>query len=320
MQTPFTRLFGLRTPIVQAPMGGVAGSRLVSAVANAGAFGILPIWHLPVDVARALVAETRARTRRPFAVNLRADLDQHDHARAAVDAGAAAVHLFWGDPLPVARSVHQRGARLLTTVWDADSARRALDAGACAVIAQGVEAGGHVRGTRPRQALLDEVRSVVGTLPVVAAGGLATAEDVAAVLSAGADAAALGTRFAVTEESDAHPGYKQALIAAEGDATVLSTCFDGDWPDAPHRTLANSTYRAWDAAGRPRQGQRPGEGEVVLYGRGGAELPRYHMALPTREDRGDWEATALYAGCGVGSISEELPVAALIDRLISGIS
>lgn len=315
MQTPFTRLFGLHTPIVQAPMGGVAGPRLVSAVANAGAFGILPIWYLPIDVAQALVAETRARTSRPFAVNLRADLDQHDHALAALDAGAAAVHLFWDDPQPVARTVRERGAPLLATVWDADSARRALDAGACAVIAQGVEAGGHVRGTRPLAALLDEVRSIVGALPVAAAGGLATADDVAAVLAAGADAAALGTRFAVTEESDAHDGYKKALIDADSGATVLSTCFDGDWPDAPHRTLANSTYRAWDAAGRPAPGQRPGEGEIVLQGPDGAEVPRYHMALPMRHDRGDWEAAALYAGHGVGKVADQLPVAALIERL-----
>jgi nitronate monooxygenase len=317
--TAFTRLFDLQVPIVQAPMGGVAGPRLVAAAANAGALGVLPVWYLPIELAAHRVEATRALTDRPFAVNVRADLGQHDLIAASLDAGAAMVHLFWDDPAASMAPIRERGIPMLATVWDAESARRAVDAGASAVIAQGVEAGGHVRGIRPLRALLDEVRAVIGDLPMAAAGGLATGTDIAAVLAAGADAAALGTRFAATEESDAHDGYKRALTEAASDATVMTTCFDGDWPDAPHRVLRNSTYRAWEAAGRPPPGRRPGEGEVILRGSNGMSVVRYHMALPTRDDDGDWEAAALYAGSGVAAVQDTPPLAELIERLMADV-
>jgi NAD(P)H-dependent flavin oxidoreductase YrpB (nitropropane dioxygenase family) len=317
-KTPFTRLFDLRVPIVQAPMGGVAGPALVSAAANAGALGVLPIWYLPPEAAVALVQQTRTLTDRPFAVNVRADLHQADLIAAALDAGASMVHLFWGDPAASMQPIRNRDARMIATVWDSDSARRAADAGACAVIAQGVEAGGHVIGTIPLYELLPMVRSAVGDLPVAAAGGLADAEDVAKVLAAGADAAALGTRFAATAESEAHDDYKRALIEAAGDATVRSVCFDGEWPDAPHRTLRNSTYQAWHAAGQPAAGARPGEGDVVLRDAHGA-YERYHMTLPTLDMTGDWEAAALYAGAGVSKVADAPPVAEVIDRITASL-
>jgi nitronate monooxygenase len=315
--TPFTRLFDLQIPIVQAPMGGVAGPRLVAAAANAGALGVLPVWYLPIELAVRLVETTRTLTDRPFAVNVRADLVQQDLIAACLDAGAAVVHLFWDDPAASMAPIRERGVPMLATVWDAASARRAVDAGSCAVIAQGVEAGGHVRGTRPLAALIGEVRAEIGDLPLAAAGGLATGADIAAVLAAGADAAALGTRFAATEESDAHDGYKRALTEADSDATIMTTCFDGDWPGAPHRVLRNSTYLRWEAAGRPPPGRRPGEGEVILRGSNGMPVVRYHMALPTRDDDGDWEAAALYAGCGVAAVKNAPPLAQLIERLMA---
>ncbi len=314
--TALTQLFDLRVPIVQAPMGGVAGPRLVAAAADAGALAILPVWFLPPVGARELIDATRRLTHQPLAVNLRADLVQVDHIRTALDAGITTIHLFWGDPGPCMEPIRAAGARMIATVWDADSTRRALDAGACALIAQGVEAGGHVRGTTPLAELLPRVRELAGPVPVAAAGGLTDAGDVARVLEQGAAAAVLGTRLAATVESDAHDAYKQALLEAGDDATVLSTCFDGLWEDAPHRTLRNSTFRAWDAAGRPRSGARPGEGDVVLHDFDGAAYPRYCMMLPTRGASGDLEAAALYAGTGVARI-RDLPEA---GRLLAEIA
>ncbi len=314
--TRFTRLFDLEVPLVQAPMGGVAGPQLVAAVADSGALGVLPIWYLPVADAVAVIRATQAETAKPFAVNVRADLVQLEHIAAALEAGVPVVHLFWGDPAPSMGPIRERGARMMATVWDRDSTRRALDAGAAALLAQGVEAGGHVIGTTPLAELVAMVRELAGDVPVAAAGGLADAGDVARVLAHGADAAALGTRFAATVESAAHDAYKQALIETGGDATVRSTCFDDMWPDAPHRTLQNSTFRMWDAAGRPAPGSRPGEGDVIFRGPHGQPVTRYSMALPTGDMTGDVEAGALYAGSAVGRIADLPAVADLVRTLM----
>ncbi|HEX7037741.1 MAG TPA: nitronate monooxygenase [Pseudomonadales bacterium] len=318
--TAFTRRFGLRVPVVQAPMAGVAGPELVAAAANAGALGILPIWAVPAAEAVALIRRTRALTSRPFAVNVRADLAQHEHVAAALAEGIELINLFWADPTPTVEALQPRRFELIATVWDADSARRALAAGAVALIAQGVEAGGHVRGTVPLATLLPEVCTLAGDVPVAAAGGLAEAADVAAVLALGAGAAVLGTRFVATAEADAHDAYKHALVDAGDGSTVLSTCFDGLWPDAPHRTLANSTWRAWEAAGRPAAGARPGEVDVVLRDADGTEYPRYSAMLPTREMTGAIEAAALYAGTGVGRIRRVPTVADVVDELTAALS
>jgi nitronate monooxygenase len=313
----FAEAFALDVPIVQGPMGGVAGPRLVAAVVGAGALGMLPIWPERLDAAIALIKQTQALTDRPFAVNLRADLFQHDHIAAATDCGVNIIHTFWGDPAESARAIRLGGARLIATVWDAASTRAALDAGAAALIAQGMEAGGHVRGTTPLAELIPIVVELAGDVPVAAAGGLADGADAARMFRLGASAALYGTRFVATEEADAHPGYKQALVDAGTDATALSSCFDGQWPDAPHRTLKNSTYRDWDRAGRPAAGARPGEGDIVLRTKHGRPMPRYSVAPPSTDTSGDWEAAALYAGTGVAKITDIAPAAQVIERIVA---
>jgi nitronate monooxygenase len=159
---------------------------------------------------------------------------------SAVETAAARlryVEFFYGDPVPdlVAR-VHAHGALAAWQVGSADEAVAAEEAGCDFVIAQGVEAGGHLRGTTALLPLLDEVLDAV-RVPVVAAGGIATARGVAAVLTAGADAARIGTRFLATPEADVHPDYRDALLAARAEDTVLTETFSATWPNAPHRVL-----------------------------------------------------------------------------------
>lgn len=318
LETGFTRLFGLHYPIVQGPMGGVSGPGLVAAVANAGGLGVLPIWVFEEpEHAAYVVRETQSLTDRPFAVNLRADLVQLDHIHAALDAGVSIIHLFWGDPAPSMAPVRAGGARMIATVGDAGAARAAVDAGASALIAQGVEAGGHVLGETPLRDLLPSVIEVAGDVPVIAAGGLADADDVARVIAQGAAGALLGTRFAASEESDAHDEYKRLLMGAPEGATVRSLCFDLEWPDAPHRTLRNSTFAAWERAGFPAPGARPGEGDVVLRMPDGMELPRYSAYPPGRGMSGELEAAALYAGTGVDKVREVLPAGEIVRMLSS---
>ena len=317
LQTEFTRRFALSVPIVQAPMGGAAGPRLVAASANAGALAILPIWFGTPAAASNVINQTRALTDRPFAVNLRADLKQDDLILAALDAGIATIHLFWGDPASSMAPIRRAGGRMIATVSDLDTAKAALDAGAAALIAQGMEAGGHVFGTTPLAKLLPQVVEAADGIPVAAAGGIADGDGVADAFSLGASAAVLGTRLVATDESDAHPAYKEALVGAEDGATVLSKCFDGFWPDAPHRTLKNSTYRAWSDAGCPRPGFRPGEGDILMRSPVGVDIPRYHAASPTNRMAGDCEGMALYAGTGVGRIKSVLPLRSVIDEIVT---
>ncbi|ODT64515.1 MAG: hypothetical protein ABS77_00090 [Phenylobacterium sp. SCN 69-14] len=311
----FIRGFELQTPVMQAPMGGIAGARLVAAAANAGALGNLPIWFLSAEAARKAIRDVRARTSRPFAVNLRADLDQSDLIKAAAEEGVRLFHLFWGDARSSSPAVRKADGRLIATVADRDQALAALDAGAEALIAQGVEAGGHVYGTTPIRQLVREVAEAAGRTPVLAAGGVVSRGDVAEMFGLGAAGVVLGTCLVVTEESEAHPDYRRAILDARAGDTVLSECFDGFWPNAPHRTLINSTYRMWRDAGFPSRGARPGEQDIVMRGPEGLAIPRYHASTAGAEMTGDVEAAALYAGTGVGRIGSARSVAAVLDDL-----
>lgn len=301
-------------------MGGVAGPRLVAAVANAGGLGMLPIWGAPPPVAARLMDAARGQTSAPIAVNLRADLAMHDHIAAAADHGVDLIHLFWGDPAASAATARGLGARVIVTVSDADTTKAALDAGAVALLAQGVEAGGHVFGTTPLGELLPMVVELAGDVSVVAIGGLATPDDAVRAFELGASAVGFGTRFLACEESDAHDDYKARVVRAAAGDTVRTLCFDGLWPNAPHRVLRNSTFRAWEAAGEPGQGARPGEGDVVMQTAAGDPIPRYRISLPVAGMTGDLEAGALYAGEGVGRIGEVTTAAAFIEATAARIA
>jgi NAD(P)H-dependent flavin oxidoreductase YrpB (nitropropane dioxygenase family) len=169
------------------------------------------------------------------AVNLLLPFARRDHFEAASDADV--VVTFWGKPRRRTSKIwiHQCGS--------VEEALASRDAGADAVIAQGVEAGGHVRGTVPAVELLGQVRDAVGDdYPVLSAGGVAEPSDTKARLAAGADAVVCGTRFLMTEESGGHPDYKARLIEAR--ETVLTELFGVGWP-APHRVVPNAATRRW---------------------------------------------------------------------------
>ncbi len=227
---------GLDRPVVQAGMGGgLVTSALAVAVSDAGGLGTIGI--LPPDALRAEIAAVRALTPKPLAVNVIVPLARRAHWEAASEADVVVTH--W-EISPRRRTPKP----WIHTVGTVGEARAAVAAGADAVIAQGVEAGGHVRGTIPALELLDQVLRAVGPrVPVIVAGGIATAADVQAALDAGAAAAVAGTAFLATEESGAHAGYKQRLV--ESDDTVLTELFGLAWPRAPHRVLHNAATRRW---------------------------------------------------------------------------
>jgi NAD(P)H-dependent flavin oxidoreductase YrpB (nitropropane dioxygenase family) len=230
-------LRSLEAPVVQAGMGSVARHELAAAVSEAGGLGT--IAGVRASIA-AEIAAARRLTSRPIAVNLLLPFVRPGDAEAAVDADA--IVTFWGTPRRLAANtwIHQCGS--------ADEAKAAAAAGADAVVAQGVESGGHVRGTTPMLELLGRVRAAV-KIPVLAAGGIIDADGVRAALDAGATAAVVGTRFLLSDESHAHPGYKQRCLDAG--ETILTELFGLGWPDAPHRVIPNHATRRW-LRGDPR--------------------------------------------------------------------
>jgi NAD(P)H-dependent flavin oxidoreductase YrpB (nitropropane dioxygenase family) len=227
---------GVEVPVVQAGMGGgLASHELAAAVSEAGGLGTIGI--LDPAALREELASGRRLTGRPLAVNLIVPFARRGHWEAAAAADAVVTH--WE-----ARPRRRTPTVWIHTVGSAAEARAAIAAGADAVIAQGVEAGGHVRGTVRALDLLERVRAVAPPdFPVLMAGGIADQADVRTALEASAAAAIAGTRFLASEESRAHPDYKRRLV--EGDETVLTELFGMGWPRAPHRVLHNEATRRW---------------------------------------------------------------------------
>jgi len=299
---------------MQAPVAGAATARLAGEVSGAGGLGSLGASWTELRVLREQIRSIGRITDRPFCVNLVLDFEQDERLEVAVEERAPIVSFSFGlRPQLVARA-RAGGARVFVQVGSGDAARAAADAGADALIVQGVEAGGHLQGVVGLLPLLAEVRRAV-SLPVLAAGGIGDPASARAVLAAGAVAVVMGTRFVASDESAAHPRYKARLLQAEAGDTALTELFDVGWPASPHRVLRNATYEAWEAAGSPMSGERPGEGEEVVSG-----IPRYAANMPLAGMEGDVEAMAMYAGQSVGAITEVEPAAAIVERFAAALS
>src|SRR5438874_1133489 len=305
MKTALCTRLGIELPIVQAPMGGAAGPALAAAVCNAGGLGMLVLWRADADTMRRQIREMRALTSRPFGVNLVLDFPQEERLAVCLEERVPIISFFWRDPSHLVSRAKAGGAIVMHTVGSAADARRAVDAGVDVIVAQGWEAGGHVRGSVATMPLVPSVVDSVSPAPVVAAGGIADGRGLAAALALGAAGAWIGTRFLASHEATVHTRYRERLLqASENDTGFLENLFDITWPDAPHRTLRNSTVEAWEAAGRPATGKRPGEGEVIATSRSAKPIVRYQSHTPRVDDEGDIDALSLWAGQGVGLVSK----------------
>jgi nitronate monooxygenase len=295
-------------------MGSAAVPALAAAVAAAGALGTVALtW---VGNVGTVVRDTAALTDRPFGGNLVLEWDQHRRLDQALEAGLRIVSLTWGDPAGYVEPVHDAGALLMHTVSSADEARRAAACGVDVIVAQGWEAGGHVRGSVATLPLVPAVVDAVAPVPVIAAGGIGDARGVAAVLALGAQAAWLGTRFLMAHEAPVHPEYRRRLIdAVETDPQWYADLYDVGWRAAPHRALPNSTSQAWELAGRPAPGQRPGEGEAVAHLGTGEPLVRYSNALALEGATGDVTALSLWAGQSVSLATRTQTAAEIVAEL-----
>jgi nitronate monooxygenase len=312
--TPVCELLGIEQPIVLAAMVDVPP--LAAAVSNAGGLGMNTLtWSADVG---AVVAATAALTTRPFGGNLVLTEDRHRRLDQALEAGLRIASFMLGDPSGYVGLVHDAGGIVLHTVGSAEEARRAAAAGVDVIVAQGWEAGGHVRGTVATLPLVPAVVDAVAPVPVIAAGGISDARGVAAVLALGAQAAWVGTRFLLADEMPIHQDYRRALIAAaETDAEWFPNLYDVGWPDSAHRALRNSTSRAWEAAGRPPDDQRPGIGDVIAHFASGEDIVRYEPAPPMAGTTGEIEALSMWAGQGVALARKSQPAADIVAELTS---
>jgi NAD(P)H-dependent flavin oxidoreductase YrpB (nitropropane dioxygenase family) len=319
LRTPLCARLGIELPIVQAPIGEGATPELVAAVAGAGALGMLAMsWREP-DTIHSVMQRTSALTSRPFGVNFVLEWDQRRRLEICLEEGARIVSYFWSSLTPGSPYVdepHAAGATVMLTVGSSDEAKRAVDAGVDIVVAQGLDAGGHVWGSVGTLSLVPAVVDAVAPTPVIAAGGIGDGRGLAAVLTLGAQAAWMGTRFVVADEADTHPEYRDRIVRAmETDAVWSRDVFDGGWPDAPVRTLDNSTLRDWRDAGNPAPGSRPGEGDAIGHWSDGETIVRYDADFPGLDASGDLEAMANYAGQSAGVIRERGSAADIVHDI-----
>jgi nitronate monooxygenase len=325
---PIADRLGLEHPVVQAGMGGgLAGAELAAAVSGAGGLGTIGILPDP-DAFGAELRRARAMTRgRPLAANLLLPFARRAHADACLAAGVDVVVLFCGSDPAGVRRLREGGVLVLAQVGTEAGARQALAEGADGLVAQGIEAGGHLLAEAPLATFLPRVLDLAGGRPVLAAGGIASAGAARHALGTGADAVVAGTRFLLTEECRAHPGYQRRALGAE--RTLDTLLFSMGWSDR-HRVLPNAATDRW--CRRAERGPRP----VVALNRllapalrrlppgvVGATVRRQRVGLPFygpmaplrgMDDR-LLEVTPLYAGTCAREIDAVVPAADAVRAL-----
>ena len=216
IETAFTRMMGVSYPIVGAPMFLVSSPRLVASISNAGGLGAMPSHNFRTpELLREALAEVRALTPLPYAVNLivnRSNPYRKQHAQVCLEAGVPLIITSLGSPREVIEEGHRVGSKVFCDVVDLGYARKAADLGADGVVAVGSGAGGHA-GRTVLQVLLPQLRESL-SIPVLAAGGIATGRGLLAALALGADGAYVGTRFIACEEAEVSGAYKEAVLGS----------------------------------------------------------------------------------------------------------
>lgn len=315
LHTPLCDLLGCRWPILLAGMGGVARHRLAAAVAHAGGFGVLGMVRESPDRIRAEVNALRAAGVERFAVNLipaateATLLDQQ--IDTCLDLEVPWMVLFWDVQESLIRRLKAAGVGVIHQVGGGADAQAAVDAGADVLIAQGIEAGGHVRGQMNTFSLLTELVPW-SPVPVVASGGIAGGQGLAAALTLGAQGASLGSAFLATDEANAHDHHKQRLIGAQGDDTVYTRVFDRNWHEAaPVRVLKNRvTQGEYDDLKSQCLDQIIGEQD-------GQPVYLFSTDSPLIGATGDLDDMALYAGKACDVIERIEPAAKRIEEWVN---
>ncbi|MFD6228616.1 NAD(P)H-dependent flavin oxidoreductase [Streptomyces sp. NPDC060232] len=294
METAFTRLVGVEHPVVQTGMGWVAGPRLVSAVARAGALGILASATMTTDQLRAAVHEVRSRVPEgtPFGVNLRADAgDAPERVRLIIDEGVRVASFALAPSRELIGRLKDAGVVVIPSIGARRHAEKVAAWGADAVIVQGGEGGGHT-GEVATTVLLPQVVDAVD-IPVVAAGGFSDGRGLVAALAYGAAGIAMGTRFLLTSDSTVPDAVKTEYLKATVRDVTVTTAVDG----LPHRMLRTELVDSLERAGRARalgRAVRHAAGLRKLSGLGWAQMVRDGLAMKHGKDL-SWSQVLLAA-------------------------
>jgi NAD(P)H-dependent flavin oxidoreductase YrpB (nitropropane dioxygenase family) len=245
LETRFTRLVGVRLPIMQTGMGWVAGGRLAAATSSAGALGTIASATMTLVALAAAIDQVRDATDNPFGVNLLPDMSDLSDRIDLMRRSGARVASFAGPPSrETVRRLHDVGILAIPTIGAPRHAEKMAEAGVDAIIAQGQEGGGHT-GSIPTSLLLPQVVAAVGEqIPVLGAGGFHSGGGLVAALALGADGIAMGTRFLLTKESRVPEVVKQRYLQASLTDTVVTSAIDG----VPQRVIATPAIRALERA------------------------------------------------------------------------
>ncbi|MCX5436703.1 MULTISPECIES: nitronate monooxygenase family protein [unclassified Streptomyces] len=277
LETAFTKLVGVRHPLVQTGMGWVAGPRLVSASANAGALGILASATMTLDRLRSAVREVKSRTDEPFGVNLRADAgDARDRVRLIIDEGVRVASFALAPSRDLIAELKDAGVVVIPSIGARRHAEKVAAWGADAVIVQGGEGGGHT-GDVATTVLLPQVVDAVD-IPVIGAGGFHDGRGLVAALAYGAAGVAMGTRFLLTSDSTVPDAVKARYLAATVRDVTVTTAVDG----LPHRMLRTDLVDSLERAGRTRalvQAVRRAAGFRKLSGLSWPQMVRDGLAM-----------------------------------------
>ncbi len=296
MENRITRLFGIEYPIVQGGMVWCSGWRLASAVSNAGGLGLLGAGSMHPETLREHIVKCKAATTKPFGVNIPLMYPQIDEIMQLVaDEGVKIVFTSAGSPKKWTDWLHERGITVVHVVSSSLFARKAEEAGVDAVVAEGFEAGGHNgREETTTLCLIPAVRKAT-SLPLIAAGGIATGEAILAVRALGAEGVQIGTRFALTAESSASEAFKNlCLDLQEGDTRLLLKKLS---PTRLVRGRFSDAVAEAEAAGATADELR------TLLGRGRAKLGIFEGNL----EEGELEigqVASLLRGKGIQTVSE----------------
>jgi len=308
LHTRVCDLFGIRHPVLLGGMASGTTPELVAAVSNAGGLGNHGVaGRSPAEV-QSIAARIREGTQKPFGLNLLLFMAGEDAVQATLDAHAPVFSTAWPTPeqdlAPLFARAHDAGARVVHMVSTVPEARRAAEAGADAIVAQGTEGGGHV-GVMGTIVLVPMVVRAVAPLPVIAAGGIADGAGLAAALMLGADGVLLGTRLLATPESPLPESYRQAICRSDGHDTLLTELPDviagRVWPGAYARVLRTGFIQEW--LGR--------EGEVR------ADRAELNRRLQRAREAGDVNNGALLIGQDAGLIDSVRPAASVIESMVA---
>jgi nitronate monooxygenase len=320
LRTRLTEEYGLEVPIVSAGMAFVARAPLAAAVSSAGGLGTLGATMMVPELLEAEVAAIRAVTDRPFGVNVIPRFGTDELIAAVAAERVPVVTFFWDDPAPGwVDTLKGRGTRVWLQVGSPDEALAAVRAGADAVVAQGMEAGGHNRSVAGTMTLIPAVTDAVD-VPVIAAGGIADGRGLAAVIALGAAGALLGTRFLMSEEADANADFQARIAAAGVGDTARNNVFGPEFPDATVRGLRNAIVAEFEGRDHPAPyagldpEAQPVVGATSLFGQ---EIPvqRFSGLPPVRATTGDLDQMSLLAGETAGLIGEVRPAGELVREI-----